>query len=171
MSKLYLGIDPGRTGAACLVDREGRIIESHQWCVRQRQRRRVLLVDSEHVLRTSACLGRFLARSVAPDFITVESQFVSKNARTGLTLSRTAGMTVAELLASAVEGGTDPDDVVKWMLPNQWRRLVWGDCGRLTREEWKRKAVEEFAAIHGREVSEDEAEAYFIAMACVKANQ
>lgn len=174
-----IGIDPGRTGAAAVLDEGGQILALYSWRPRQRQGRKVLVLDSGEAFQSSACLGAHLARRTfcagfAPDLRRVwcESQYVSKNARTGLTLARSAGMIAGPILAAQIARGESapksaPSSPVRWIMPSEWRLLVFGSTRRKNREEWKCAAIEYVAEKYGQTYTSDEAEAICIALAAL----
>ena len=138
-----LGIDPGRHGAAVLLDRRARVVALIAW--RPSTRRgirgyRIGLVEegnrwtpdpaglAEEVVRLSRRVGGHRAA------VYVEDSFVGRNPRTAMLIARWSGCLVGGLLGTSrgwVEG-------IEWVGADQWRSVALGLGTAIKRAEAKR---------------------------------
>lgn len=174
---LFVGIDWASVGAAAVVDDSGgpaRLVKLWSWKLMRRKSGPVMkLVEkvsgevSEHL--TAACMGKHCAEQLeGPYRVVCESQYVQRNARAGLVLARGAGMYTGPLLSRAIESGTPPGEVVRFMTPGEWRVKHFGKGKRLTRDQHKIRAITEAHRLTGLRLTDDEAEAVLMAIVCQK---
>lgn len=144
-----LGIDPGRRGAAVLLDRQRRIVMVAIWKPAQRRGRsgfrfRVLGNDESVWLPDVGYLSANLVAEtrragVGSVDLFVEDSYVGRNARTSIAGARWSGMLVGAMQVSGRAGWLAS---VRFVLPDRWRSVAVGVAPATKRAEVKRLVIE-----------------------------
>lgn len=178
----YCGLDFATKGSMAQIGSEGPsggssegLVRLYEWKpMRRRSGTVIRLVErvsgSVHEFNTLAEMGAHIAQDMeAPSRMVVEDQHVSpRNVRTGLRLARGCGLVLSHILVRQIGEGVPASDVAQFLNPSAWRRAYWGPSKRLSRDEWKQRAIVEAHKLTGLKLGDDSSEAVLMAIVCQK---
>ena len=150
---VFVGIDPGSTGAS-MVTNENRFLFCVVWKPVVRKKRKVFKVSiswpqrddvEEFIVPTMVHVGDVVCRTLRQQGIEqpmfgVEDAYVGPNPRTAIYGARSSAFVIAPFLLAY-------EPTIDWCSPSKWRRAVFGNAKRRTREGWKRYSLQEMPKI------------------------